>query len=144
MNANLHSSFTDAEQELTFSSFQCEKLRKKRSSLIGAFISTHGKSIDDVDKSIMDARYLTFVKLFIRCYFSFHNRGLFFLRTALSEVTTELQERIYRWHQIEQICGFPIVNNKGLSHLEEKLYKNSIKFKGKYRNRCFREVDNSN
>jgi len=35
---------------------QCEKLRKKRSSLVGAFVSTHGKSIDDVDRSIVEAR----------------------------------------------------------------------------------------
>lgn len=47
--------------------FQCEKLRKKRSSLVGAFVSTHGKSIDDVDRSIVEAR------------------------TALNEVTQELQ-----------------------------------------------------
>lgn len=46
---------------------QCEKLRKKRSSLVGAFVSTHGKSIDDVDRSIVEAR------------------------TALNEVTQELQ-----------------------------------------------------
>jgi len=39
-----------------FSYFQCEKLRKKRSSLVGAFVSTHGKSIDDVDRSIVEAR----------------------------------------------------------------------------------------
>jgi len=37
-------------------STQCEKLRKKRSSLVGAFVSTHGKSIDDVDRSIVEAR----------------------------------------------------------------------------------------
>lgn len=37
-------------------SFQCEKLRKKRSSLVGAFVSTHGRSIDDVDRSIVEAR----------------------------------------------------------------------------------------
>lgn len=80
--------------------FQCEKLRKKRSSLVGAFVSTHGKSIDDVDRSIVEAR------------------------TALTEVTQELQERVYRWKQIEMLCGFNIINNNGYSFLENVLYRN--------------------
>ena len=80
-------------------SFQCEKLRKKRSSLVGAFVSTHGKSIDEVDKSIVEAR------------------------TALNEVTTELQERVHRWKQIELLCGFNIINNNGIPYLENILYR---------------------
>ncbi|CAB3251695.1 unnamed protein product [Arctia plantaginis] len=79
----------------------CEKLRKKRSSLVGAFVSTHGKSIDDVDRSIVEAR------------------------TALSEVTHELQERMTRWKQIERLCGFNIINNNGLQFLETTLYRNA-------------------
>ncbi|XP_052749873.1 stromal interaction molecule homolog isoform X2 [Galleria mellonella] len=78
----------------------CEKLRKKRSSLVGAFVSTHGKSIDDVDRSIVEAR------------------------TALNEVTQELQERMHRWKQIERLCGFNIINNNGLQFLETTLYRN--------------------
>ncbi|XP_045539447.1 stromal interaction molecule homolog isoform X3 [Papilio machaon] len=77
----------------------CEKLRKKRSSLVGAFVSTHGKSIDDVDRSIVEAR------------------------TALNEVTQELQERMHRWKQIERLCGFNIINNNGLQFLESTLYR---------------------
>ncbi|XP_072945540.1 stromal interaction molecule homolog isoform X2 [Epargyreus clarus] len=77
----------------------CEKLRKKRSSLVGAFVSTHGKSIDDVDRSIVEAR------------------------TALNEVTQELQERMHRWKQIERLCGFNIINNNGLQYLESTLYR---------------------
>jgi stromal interaction molecule 1 len=80
---------------------QCEKLRKKRSSLVGAFVSTHGKSIDEVDRSIVEAR------------------------TALNEVTQELQERVYRWKQIEMLCGFTIINNNGLQFLENSLYRNA-------------------
>lgn len=80
--------------------FQCEKLRKKRSSLVGAFVSTHGKSIDEVDRSIVEAR------------------------TALNEVTQELQERVYRWKQIEMLCGFNIINNNGFTFLENALYRN--------------------
>ncbi|XP_048481503.1 stromal interaction molecule homolog isoform X3 [Plutella xylostella] len=79
----------------------CEKLKKKRSSLVGAFVSTHGKSIDDVDRSIVEAR------------------------TALNEVTQELQERMHRWKQIERLCGFNIVNNNGLQFLESTLYRNA-------------------
>ncbi|XP_060806363.1 stromal interaction molecule homolog isoform X2 [Amyelois transitella] len=78
----------------------CEKLRKKRSSLVGAFVSTHGKSIDDVDRSIVEAR------------------------TSLNEVTQELQERMHRWKQIERLCGFNIINNNGLQFLESTLYRN--------------------
>ncbi|XP_012273610.1 stromal interaction molecule homolog isoform X2 [Orussus abietinus] len=72
---------------------------KKRSSLVGAFVSTHGKSIDEVDRSIVEAR------------------------TALNEVTAELQERVHRWKQIELLCGFNIINNNGLNYLETILYR---------------------
>lgn len=85
---------------------QCEKLRKKRSSLVGAFVSTHGKSIDEVDKSIVEAR------------------------TALNEVTAELQERVHRWKQIELLCGFNIINNNGLSYLETVLYRGTPNGRG--------------
>lgn len=87
-------------------------------------MSTHGKSIDDVDRSIVEAR------------------------TALNEVTQELQvstiliylnkklnyknntnvilkERVYRWKQMELLCGFNIINNNGLQYLETALYRNS-------------------
>lgn len=91
-----------AEKQLQAARDACEKLRRKRSSLVGAFVSTHGKSIDDVDRSIVDAR------------------------TALNEVTQELAERVYRWKQIESLCGFSIINNKGLAQLESVLYRNSV------------------
>ncbi|XP_076279019.1 stromal interaction molecule isoform X2 [Lasioglossum baleicum] len=88
-----------AEKQLQQAREACEKLRKKRSSLVGAFVSTHGKSIDEVDKSIVEAR------------------------TALNEVTVELQERVHRWKQIELLCGFNIINNNGLTYLETVLYR---------------------
>ncbi|XP_067640177.1 stromal interaction molecule homolog isoform X7 [Eurosta solidaginis] len=87
-----------AEKQLQSAREACEKLRKKRSSLVGAFVSTHGKSIDDVDRSIVEAR------------------------NSLSEVTNELQERLHRWKQIENCLGFNIVNNNGLQYLENVLY----------------------
>ncbi|VVD03075.1 stromal interaction molecule homolog isoform X2 [Leptidea sinapis] len=88
-----------ADMQLQQAREACEKLRKKRSSLVGAFVSTHGKSIDDVDRSIVEAR------------------------TALNEVTHELQERMHRWKQIERMCGFNIINNNGLQFLESQLYR---------------------
>lgn len=87
-----------AEKQLQTAREACEKLRKKRSSLVGAFVSTHGKSIDDVDRSIVEAR------------------------NALGEVTNELQERLHRWKQIETCLGINIVNNNGLTYLENVLY----------------------
>ncbi|CAD7089747.1 unnamed protein product [Hermetia illucens] len=87
-----------AEKQLQGAREACEKLKRKRSSLVGAFVSTHGKSIDDVDRSIVEAR------------------------NALSEVTNELQERLHRWKQIELLLGFSIVNNNGLPYLENVLY----------------------
>ncbi|XP_065362828.1 stromal interaction molecule homolog isoform X2 [Calliphora vicina] len=87
-----------AEKQLQSAREACEKLRKKRTSLVGAFVSTHGKSIDDVDRSIVEAR------------------------NSLGEVTNELQERLHRWKQIEQCMGMNIVNNNGLPYLESVLY----------------------
>ncbi|KAI4499603.1 hypothetical protein M0802_005173 [Mischocyttarus mexicanus] len=95
-----------AEKQLQQAREACEKLRKKRSSLVGAFVSTHGKSIDEVDKSIVEAR------------------------TALNEVTVELQERVHRWKQIELLCGFNIINNNGLNYLETMLYRGASNGRG--------------
>ena len=78
-----------AEEQLELAKDMCEKLKKKRSSLVGAFVSTHGRSIDDVDRSILEAK------------------------TALLEVTKDLQERTERWRQIEILCGCSIMTNPG-------------------------------
>ncbi|CAH0719037.1 unnamed protein product, partial [Brenthis ino] len=98
-----------ADMQLQQARDACEKLRKKRSSLVGAFVSTHGKSIDDVDRSIVEAR------------------------TALNEVTQELQERMHRWKQIERLCGFNIINNNGLQFLESTLYRTANGRQGRVR-----------
>uniref|UniRef100_A0A1B6C0H7 SAM domain-containing protein n=1 Tax=Clastoptera arizonana TaxID=38151 RepID=A0A1B6C0H7_9HEMI len=95
-----------AEKQLQQARDACEKLRKKRSSLVGAFVSTHGKSIDDVDRSIVEAR------------------------TSLNEVTQELAERCHRWKQIELLCGFNIINNSGLAVLETLLYRGTANGRG--------------
>lgn len=83
-----------AEEQLEMAKDMCEKLKRKRSSLVGAFVSTHGRSIDDVDRSIIDAK------------------------TALMEVTTDLAERTARWRQIEIMCGCQVVNNPGIAILQ--------------------------
>ena len=62
------------------------QLNKKRSSFVGAFVSTHGRSIDDVDKSILEAK------------------------TALSEVTKDLTERSQRWRQVLSSCSYKVFN----------------------------------
>lgn len=67
------------------------------------------RSIDDVDRSILDAK------------------------TALVEVTKDLTERSQRWRQIEMLCGCTIVNNPGLSALrydKQKCTLSSIHFDG--------------
>ncbi|XP_058444661.1 uncharacterized protein LOC131426173 isoform X2 [Malaya genurostris] len=106
-----------AEKQLMSAREACEKLKKKRSSLVGAFVSTHGKSIDDVDRSIVEAR------------------------NALNDVTNDLQERMYRWKQIEQLLGFSIVNNNGLAHLENLLYSRNGVGSKSYRSRLSSSQD---
>ncbi|XP_054709548.1 stromal interaction molecule homolog [Uloborus diversus] len=88
---------TAAEKQLAAAKEGCEKLRKKRTSFMGAFRVAHGSSIDDVDNRILQAK------------------------SALSEVTKDLQERLNRWKQIEVLCGFSIVHNPGIRHLESLL-----------------------
>ena len=83
-----------AEEQLELAKDMCERLKRKRSSLVGAFVSTHGRSIDDVDRSILEAR------------------------TALLELTKDLTERSQRWRQIEMLCGCSIVNNPGIPVLQ--------------------------
>ncbi|XP_055525871.1 stromal interaction molecule homolog isoform X3 [Wyeomyia smithii] len=106
-----------AEKQLMSAREACEKLKKKRSSLVGAFVSTHGKSIDDVDRSIVEAR------------------------NALNDVTNDLQERMYRWKQIEQLLGFNIVNNNGLAYLENQLYSRNGVGSKSYRSRLSSSQD---
>lgn len=100
-------------------------MRRKRSSLVGAFVSTHGKSIDEVDRSIVDARYFNIFQHLSNFELRIYLNPNYFLRTLLNEVTQELAERVHRWKKIERICGFNIVNNRGLTVLETELYKGS-------------------
>lgn len=105
-----------AEKQLMLAREACEKLKKKRSSLVGAFVSTHGKSIDDVDRTIVEAR------------------------NSLNDVTNDLQERMFRWKHIENMLGFSIVNNNGLSYLENLLYNRNGSGGKSYRCKYLRKV----
>ncbi|XP_054706665.1 stromal interaction molecule 1-like [Uloborus diversus] len=91
-----------AEQQLQAAKEGCEKLSKKRDTFMGAFRIAHGSSIDDVDDRIVKAK------------------------AALYEITTDLQERMNRWKQIEQLCGFPILVNPGIACLESILKPASV------------------
>lgn len=84
-----------AEGQIEMAKDACEKLKRKRSSLVGAFVSTHGRSIEDVDKSIMEAK------------------------SAMMELTQDLAERSQRWRQIEMLTGVSIVTNPGLGVLQK-------------------------
>lgn len=57
-------------------------------------IFIHPRSIDDVDKSILEAK------------------------TALMDLTQDLSERSQRWRQIEMLTGVGIVNNPGIQTLQ--------------------------
>merc|ERR1719431_558316 len=83
-----------AEGQIESAKDACEKLKRKRSSLVGAFVSTHGASMIDVDKSIMEAK------------------------AAMLELTQDLAERSQRWRQIEMLTGVSIVTNPGLGVLQ--------------------------
>jgi stromal interaction molecule 1 len=100
-----------AERQLNEARVACEKLRKKRTSLIGAFVTTHGKTIDEVDRIISEAR------------------------TAMGEVTVELSERAQRWKQIERMLSFNIINNS-INFENSNLYRNG---KGS-RSKCVYEL----
>ncbi|XP_004075351.1 stromal interaction molecule 1 isoform X2 [Oryzias latipes] len=82
-----------AERQLLMAKEGAEKIKKKRNTLFGTFHVAHSSSLDDVDHKILAAKQ------------------------SLGEVTAALRERLQRWHQIEFLTGFAIVNNPGLSSL---------------------------
>uniref|UniRef100_A0A803JBV0 STIM1/2 Orai1-activating region domain-containing protein n=1 Tax=Xenopus tropicalis TaxID=8364 RepID=A0A803JBV0_XENTR len=76
----------NAEMHLAIAKDEAEKIKKKRSTVFGTLHVAHSSSLDEVDHKILEAK------------------------KALSELTTCLRERLYRWQQIEKMCGFPIVH----------------------------------
>ncbi|XP_015234316.1 PREDICTED: stromal interaction molecule 2-like isoform X2 [Cyprinodon variegatus] len=87
-----------AEFQLYVAKDEAEKIKKKRGSVFGTLHVAHSSSLDEVDHKILEAK------------------------KSLSEVTACLRERLHRWHQIEKLCGFPVVNNSGLPSLTASLY----------------------
>ncbi|XP_044046819.1 stromal interaction molecule 2 isoform X2 [Siniperca chuatsi] len=81
---------------------EAEKIKKKRSSVLGTLHVAHSSSLDQVDHKILEAK------------------------NSLSEVTACLRERLHRWQQIERLCGFPIIRNPGLANLTAQLYSDSV------------------
>ncbi|KAM4750898.1 LOW QUALITY PROTEIN: uncharacterized protein FYW61_005730 [Anableps anableps] len=90
-----------AELQLAAAKEEAERIKKKRSSVLGTLHVAHSSSLDHVDHKIMEAKH------------------------ALSEVTACLRERLHRWQQIELLCGFPIMRNPGLANLTAQLYSDS-------------------
>ncbi|XP_037553681.1 stromal interaction molecule 2 [Nematolebias whitei] len=91
-----------AELQLAIAKEEAERIKKKRSSVLGTLHVAHSSSLDQVDHKIMEAK------------------------NALSEVTACLRERLHRWQQIELLCGFPIMRNPGLSKLTAQLYSEAL------------------
>lgn len=87
-----------AELQLAIAKDEAEKIKKKRSSVLGTLHVAHSSSLDEVDHKILEAK------------------------KSLSEVTACLRERLHRWQQIEKLCGFPVVHNSGLPSLTASLY----------------------
>ncbi|XP_068178793.1 stromal interaction molecule 2-like [Antennarius striatus] len=81
---------------------EAERIKKKRSSVLGTLHVAHSSSLDQVDHKILEAK------------------------NALSEVTACLRERLHRWQQIERLCGFHIIRNLGLAKLTAQLYSDSV------------------
>ncbi|BFZ24132.1 hypothetical protein BsWGS_27171 [Bradybaena similaris] len=86
-----------AERQLLAARDGCEKIKKRKQAFFGPLRMAHSNSLDEIDQSILDAR------------------------AALEEVKQDLQERLHRWHTIEILCGFPILNNPGLLALRQAM-----------------------
>ena len=84
-----------AEQQLEIAKQHGEKLTRKRNTFIGALQVAHGSGLSGIDNEIIRAR------------------------TALTEVTNDLQERTTRWRNIEALIGRQITRNSGLKELKK-------------------------
>lgn len=93
-----------AELQLATAKEEAERIKKKRSSVLGTLHVAHSSSLDQVDQKILEAK------------------------NALSDVTACLRERLHRWQQIERLCGFPIIRNPGLAALTAQLYSDPVAF----------------
>lgn len=83
---HFHHKRTVALKQMKEAKEACERVKKKRGSLMGSLRLAHDLSIDEVDQKILSAR------------------------SALADVTNDLEERQHRWSQIESLCGFQIMS----------------------------------
>ncbi|XP_048773944.2 stromal interaction molecule 1-like isoform X3 [Ostrea edulis] len=88
----------EAEKQLEQAREECKKIQKKRGALFGPLRMAPSNSIDQFDNKIDIARH------------------------ALDEVRKCLTEKSQRWHNIEMLCGFPIINNPGKEQLLQSLF----------------------
>ncbi|XP_041360091.1 stromal interaction molecule homolog isoform X2 [Gigantopelta aegis] len=91
-----------AEKQMDTAKEECDKIRKRNRAFFGSLRMAHSSSLDDVDQWILHAR------------------------AALEEVKLDLQERLHRWHAIENICNFPIMSNPGFTVLRQMLSKDNL------------------
>ncbi|KAL3879200.1 hypothetical protein ACJMK2_031508 [Sinanodonta woodiana] len=98
---HFHTKQQAAQRQFTAAKEACEKMRKKRTGMLGTLRIAQGNSMDEIDQRIMQAR------------------------SSLEEVRHDLQERQQRWQTIEALCGFPVKTNPGVSCLEHMLYGDS-------------------
>ncbi|KAK3597699.1 hypothetical protein CHS0354_040075 [Potamilus streckersoni] len=98
---HFHTKQQAAQRQFLAAKEACEKMRKKRTGMLGTLRIAQGNSMDEIDQRIMQAR------------------------SSLEEVRHDLQERQQRWLTIEALCGFPIKTNPGVSCLEHMLYGDS-------------------
>ncbi|XP_061189084.1 stromal interaction molecule 1-like isoform X3 [Saccostrea echinata] len=96
MYFNIHK--REAEKQLEQAREECRRIQKKRGALFGPLRMAPTNSIDQFDNKIESARQ------------------------ALDEVRKCLTEKSQRWHNIEMLCGFPIINNPGKEHLIQTLF----------------------
>ena len=85
---NFHLRKQQALLQMQVAKEACEKVNKTRRAVFGSLRLAHGQSIDAVDQKILNAK------------------------TALADVTKDLQERQSRWQQIEEMCNFNVVSEE--------------------------------
>ncbi|XP_014667541.1 PREDICTED: stromal interaction molecule homolog [Priapulus caudatus] len=95
---NYNRKYAEAERQLRQAKDACERIHKKKDSLLSSFRIGQLSSVEEVDARIVKARQ------------------------ALMEVTIDLQERLFRWEQIEALLGLPLRMNQGLEHLQNALH----------------------
>ncbi|XP_021348364.1 stromal interaction molecule 1-like isoform X2 [Mizuhopecten yessoensis] len=91
----------DAYKRVQIVKEACDKMKKKRGALFGAFRVATDHSMDESDRNIHAAK------------------------EALEEVNRIFKEKRHRWLRIEKICDIPIINNPGKDALHQITQRNT-------------------